>query len=229
MTIGHKYVVMTLDNVKKLLGRAAEAVALAQGDNFHVLWVKKRMYEPPQFIICVHVKADHKEPTVTCEIGDITSEARLRRKLAEAINELPVFAARGKQYEVFSNALLQMAEIEEIPQDAKTSGQLRSLIVNIIREPKRMAPGIPDDQHGANLGWYDRTNGHLDLRGGALLHLIQSTGKLAPTAESLWAEVARMGGREHQVTFPGTGMTERVWALDSKWLEPEKEEKEDGK
>ena len=87
-----------------------------------------------------------------------------------------------------------------------------------------MAPQIPDDQHDANLGWYDRSNGHLDVRGTYLLRFAQSTPTLrAVTPESLWQAVAAMGGVEHMVKFK-EGMTERVWSIPNHWLDPEKED-----
>ena len=223
-TVGHAYFLKTLESVQWVMGKAATAASLAQGENFHVLWVKKRMYEPPLYTICVKV-GEGGEATFTCESDDIVSEARFRRKLAPAMNDIPKFAAKGKQYEVFSASILQMAEIEEIPQDAKAAGILRSFIVGLIREPQRMAPHIPDDQHDANLGWYDRGNGHLDVRGTYLLRFAQSTPTLrAVKPEDLWQAVAAMGGVEHQVHFKEGGMTERVWSLPSTWLEPEKED-----
>ena len=222
-TVGHKYFLVTLASVQKVMGKAAAAASLAQGENFHVLWVKKRMYEPPLYTVCVKV-LEGGEETFTCESDDIVSEARFRRKLAPAINMIPRFAAKGKQYEVFSDAVLQMAEIEEIPQDAKAAGIIRSFIIGLIREPQRMAPQIPDDQHDANLGWYDRSNGHLDVRGTYLLRFAQSTPTLrAVTPESLWQAVAAMGGVEHMVKFK-EGMTERVWSIPNHWLDPEKED-----
>lgn len=217
-THGMAYLKSGIAAARKNVATSIEAAALAQGENFQVVRVTKRMYDVPIYTLTLQVEGRSRTVSMTCEAPDILSQAKMRGKMAAVMDCVPKFIAQGKQFEAFSDAVLKMAEIEEIPEGAKQTGVIREFVTTLIREPNRMLPRIPDDIHEVQLGWYDQQNGHCYVRPVRLLHFTQSTMNPKPTAEKLWEVLAGMGGEERMVTFRESGGAERCWSLPASLL-----------
>lgn len=209
---GYKFMQATLIAAHKKIGDETTAAESASGENFTIVRVTKKMYDDPTYNLVVN-GALGGDVEVECLIDDILSEARLRKKLAQGLNFVPEFTAKGKLFTKFSDAILRMATVEMIPQEAKTSGVIRNWIIERLTSPSQMMATVPTDEHQVALGWHDPKNGHSYARGGRLLSLASIAMNPRPTPTALWQVVESMGGKEVVQDFPDTGHQERIWSF----------------
>lgn len=220
-SMGPQYMALTLKSAHKKMDKIIVAAKEAQGDNFRVLRVVKKLYDEAIYEIVVETENVGQPPVkFECLGPEIISEAMFRKKLAGALDYIPQFAARGKDYEKFADSILRLAEIEEVPETAKQSGFLRAFLLDQIRRTGQILPEKPPNHNGKNLGFVDSSNGHTYLDGVQLVHLVTLNPALRPTPKpgDIWEILRRWGGEEVEVRFDETDIVEDMWALPSEVL-----------
>lgn len=221
---GLYYIRYTIANADASISRSREAAKLASGKNFTITSSVRVDYTDPTYDLMI----THHDPgnperiftsgTVKIKHDELFSERMFEKAVSRTLGFLPQLndCHRGKKYREFFDLILTMSRGEPVPEEATVEGHLRSTIVRMLQD--RMLPEETPTEPGAfSLGWRDRDNGRLFIRGNTLLGRLNGMLSQAPGPEKVWEAVRSLGGTEKRVTI-GTA-SERLWVISLKKIE----------
>lgn len=216
---GQDYLVRTLGAAMEKVERSREAARIAEGENFKVQRVVKVAWDEPKYD--VHFTDESgQERKVTIDHDDLFSELGFRKKLARGMSVLPKMKVEHtgrKKFEAFSDLLLQMASVEEIPEDATTAGHFRTEVRNEIRRAIKSSRNIgtpPEAKEEFDILWGD--DDYVYVRGNRLVNEMSKVMRADPPV--VWDAIKHFGGEWRSVTY-GEKIEEGLWAIPRKTIE----------
>ena len=211
---GRDYLARTLGKAKERVERSREAARVAEGENFKIQRVVKVAWDDPKYDV-YFVNEVGQERRTTIDHDDLFAETGFRKKLAKSMSVLPVLRAEHsgtkKRFEAFSNILLQMASVEDIPEAATTAGHFRTQVRDEIQRAIRRSRNIevePDRPEEFDILWANET--HAYVRGHRLVNEIGKVMRADPP--TVWEAIKSLGGEPRTVTY-GDNNKEEMWII----------------
>ena len=174
--------------------------------------------EPPSYIITVSSTNDKKAVDIRFTSAELDNTTAFKRKIREKLGVNPVLP---KPFDTLIHNLVKQAKSQLAPKDASAEEQICILIRDWFKTAME-AEHVDDLAQG-----YVEKEGAYWFSSTKILKYLSDKAKVKMTPEKLWPILASRGGRKSKVHRLGDN-TARLWGLDKKFFEAEKEEPIEG-